>query len=255
MYLNYLTIDISKSGYTDELEEWINYLLGALHDSRQIINEEHQFILDDNKRIKVLISSPEKDSLDEKYHSEYAKKWIKKISKFSNSKIDFIYLSKDPQFIYSVPKVHKSYIIYGDYFTPLICGETFQPIPLYNIPYTYHDNKCYNDLRSWHSNYEWLYNIWQSSLVGKRFSLKQLHDINSGLNIEGLRIRQRVETLTNLHTYYFLFNNRHYSLKKYENWKCPICNQNWYIKDSLDEFITFKCEKCRIVSDLPPYLK
>jgi len=57
--------------------------------------------------------------------------------------------------------------------------------------------------------------------------------------------------LTGVPTYYFLFNYRTWTTKEDRERKCPITGNDWLIEGKTDDdFIAFKCDESRLVSEL-----
>jgi predicted nucleic acid-binding Zn ribbon protein len=126
-----------------------------------------------------------------------------------------------------------------------------KPIPLYHIPPTHHDSKCYDNLKSWERNYQRLYGLWLNGEVCEQFALRQLQDPRSKLSQMGREMCQRIEDLTGKPTYYFLLNYRRWTKAKDNTRKCPLTGKDWLLesKTSSDP-IAFKCEESRLVSEL-----
>lgn len=251
MFTYEIEIDFSEQGYNEDIEQDTYGFLSSFYDSRQIISNSYQFIRSGNK-LKIPVACPEVDSLDRKNCSEYAIRYIDRLKDRLKREIAFIRTGTEARYEeYAVPAKSSYYILYHGKFSPLLCGDTFQPIPLYKIPYTYHDHKCYNDIRTWDWNYESLYGLWISGTVGEKFALHQLQQVHSSLSIEGRTICERIEKLTGVPTYYFLFNYRAWGRRRDAERKCPVTGKSWLIAGTtFNHFIAFKSDEARLVSEL-----
>lgn len=147
------------------------------------------------------------------------------------------------------------YILYFKDWSPLISGPDEEPVPLYKIPYTAHGN-TYDDIYFWDNNYNRVYYLWIGSAVGERWALKQLQNHDSELNTQGRDCCEIIEKLTDIPTYYFLMNYRAWSHKQDRERKCPNCGGDWLIEGKTDrDFYAFKCDRCRLLSELSPNVR
>ncbi|MEE9439692.1 MAG: DUF2310 family Zn-ribbon-containing protein [Saprospiraceae bacterium] len=122
---------------------------------------------------------------------------------------------------------------------------------MYSIPRTDHAGTDYDNIIFWHQDYKRLHGLWLSSGSYESFAQEQLQDILSPINKRGREICSVIEKLTGVPTFYFLFNYRSVSVVEDKQWKCPITGNNWYINGkSSSNFIAFKCDESRLVSEL-----
>ncbi len=243
-----LVLNLSKIGYQPEIVDHLESLLINLADAQQIITSDCTLAQADHT-IRVAVTCPELDALDVKNCTVYGKRTIEKIEAALQSPIQFIPTGIDPRYEpYIGQKKPTVYILQGNGIFPLLNGDSNSFIPLYKIPFTYHDEACYNDVRFWNNNYERLYGIWFNG-IHEKFAQRQMQDPHSALSIEGRAVCQRIETLTGVPTYYFLFNYRRRSRTQERAWKCPLCGKDWLLEgaEPRDEF-AFRCDEDRIVS-------
>lgn len=233
------------------LFEYLDNYFWSLNRATQIINDEWHYEIVKNG-LTVKLFCPEKDSYKDKKSTEYTIRYKQKIEKELNYTLEFEYIGIDPEYgEIQIPKISEFYILYPDKYSPLLDGTTLNPIPLYKIPYTYHDGKCYDDINWYKSNYERVEGLWFNGTVGERWCQNQLQNFNSSLVKQGMECCRKIEELTKTPTYYHLFNYRAWGKTKDENRKCPNCGGEWIIKGrTYKDFYAFKCDKCRIVSQL-----
>jgi predicted nucleic acid-binding Zn ribbon protein len=248
-----IIIDISKSGYEDtELEHNLWDYLVFLNDTCQITNDDYIFTKSGDT-IRVRVVCPEADTLFIENTTSYVKQARQKLEQLIGCPIRYEKVGTEPQVRnYRIPQNSSFYILYYGDFSPLICGDTLKPIPLYCIPPTHDDGLCYDNLHTWERSYKRLYGLWINGLVGERFALKQMQNADSILSQAGRELCQRIEDLTGKPTYYFLFNYRGWSKAQDLARKCPVTGQDWIIpgKTSSDDYIAFKCDESRLVSEL-----
>lgn len=240
-----------KNVGSEEFLESADSYMRSLYGSKQIINEEFPYDIIDNG-LSVNLYCPEPDSFEEKNSTEYGKSWRKKIEEELECKLEFVYKGLHPELDkFNIHTKWEFLILRSNYLSPLYEGKSFEPIPLYKIPYTYHDKKCYNDINFWENNYGRVYGLWFNGAVGERWAQNQLQIHNSELSKQGIECCKRIEELTKVPTYYFLFNYRAWGRKKDAAWKCPSCNGDWLIENkTFNDNFAFKCDDCRLISEL-----
>ena len=247
-----IIIDVSKSGFEDsELEHHLWDLLSFLYDTRQIVNDEYQFVRSGDS-VRVSVACPEPSALMMTPPTRFiADKWAA-IEALTQAKIEITQIGTDPnQAGYVIPQNPSFYILRQGWFSPLLCGDTGKPIPLYRIPPTNPDGDCYDNLRFWEKAYHRLYGLWIGSGVGERFALGQMQDHQSALSQQGRALCERIEALTGTPTYYHLFNYRGWSEKQDQARLCPVTGKLWRIEgSSTADFIAFKSDEARLVSEL-----
>lgn len=243
-----IIVHLQGNNFNDGLEDAIDCYCSIMRNSKQIINDEN-FIKNTGESLEVEVLCPAEDSLDDKYNSKYTAFWKNRIEEICGQPIQYKrsgnwYIDWD----YKVPENPTGYILKGDnYISPLRSLDNFEPVPLYKIPYTGRDGHSFDDIRSWTFAYESMKSLWWG--IYERFATKQLQDCNSKLNKSGREIAATIERLTEKPTYYFLFNDRNKKAEKKNN-HCPQCGNDWKLKESLHNTIDYKCDDCRLVSEI-----
>jgi len=238
---------------SEEFFEFADNYFQSLYGSKQIINEEwHYEPIDDGLSINLFC--PEEDSYKERNSTIYANQWKKRIEEELHCIFKFNYIGLAPEFgETNIPEKRNFLILKAVPFSPLIEGKSLDQIPLYKIPFTYYDGECYNDINSWQNNYERIYGLWYNGAVGERWAQNQLQNHDSELSKQGIDCSKRIEEVTQIPTYYFLFNYRAWGQKKDKKRKCPSCGNDWLLEGSTsNDFYAFKCDDCRLISELSP---
>jgi predicted nucleic acid-binding Zn ribbon protein len=127
----------------------------------------------------------------------------------------------------------------------LRCNGT---VPLYRLPRSASGE--HSDLLSWESNYKACDTLQMNCKVGERFGERQLSDLDSSLTQSGLAVCREIERLTGRPAYYYLYrgDTRRPSVEPSRN--CPGCNCAWRLKRPLHGKFDFKCDRCRLVSNI-----
>lgn len=246
-----LEIDISRSGFEGaDLEDRFWALLSSLYDTRQIISNEH-CVVRSGDRVSVQVTVPEPDALMHQTTAYVHKAW-NDVERLTGSKVALVPQGQRVEYYHFDVSARSSfYILRWGWYSPLICGDTHMPIPLYRIPPTNPDALCYDNLRSWENAYKRLYGLWLGSGVGERFAQRQMQELNSKLSEEGRRLCRQIEVLTGVPTYYFLFNYRAWSQKSDRARLCPATSRPWLIEGATEaSYIAFKSDEARLVSQL-----
>jgi predicted nucleic acid-binding Zn ribbon protein len=239
-----------KNVGTEEFFEIADNYFYSLYSCNQVVNEERQFeSIPDG--LSVNLFCPEKDSFKIENSTKYAKEQRAKLESELQCRFEFKYLGIDPEYgEYSIPQSSNFLILKTGEFSPLIDGDTFETIPKYKIPFT-HDGDNYYDINTWEKNYVRVSGLWFSGEVDESRMQDQLQEHDSDLNKQGIECSKKIEAITKLPTYYFLFNYRELSEKDDQLRKCPGCGGDWLIEGKTsDDFYGFKCDPCRLVSEI-----
>ena len=243
-----------KEKHDQQYESWVNLAsdyIFHLERTGQIL-KTHGHISINGKTLKVSVFCPEKDAFSLKNCNPYNIKTIHKLEQHTGSKIKHIITGREAEYAdYVVPKNSSFYILRNGWDSPLICGDTHNAIPLYKFPRTDLQGDGYDNIYFWNQNYERLYGLWLSSGAYEGFAEQQLHDPWSDINKTGRELCRLVEDLTGVPTYYFMFNYRGWSEEDDRKRKCPVTGSDWLIEGkSSSDFIAFKCDESRLVSEL-----
>lgn len=85
---------------------------------------------------------------------------------------------------------------------------------------------------------------------GGRFGIFQLSKHESSLSKRGRDICDRLTFTTGIPTYYYLLKLSGRGLKAEQNRKCPSCNGEWLLEEVLHGVFDFKCDNCRLLSNI-----
>lgn len=131
--------------------------------------------------------------------------------------------------------------------SPLHHGQSLQPIPLYKL--------CKNqphlsmDLIKWQENWQ-AYDQLQMNAAGlEKLALEEMSDPQSQLSKHGITLAQELEKYTQTPTYYYLYRVGGNNLPQEQQRCCPSCGNQWKLNIPHDIFY-FKCDQCRLVSNL-----
>jgi len=250
MFIQEVSIEINSNCSKDEVYQEFNLLMSFYRSNGQTQGRiESQYI--DKNKITALPYTLENNSLEKKNNNVYVNKWIEKIQTLSNALISIKTIGKTMEDYNGCCTCEKSdfYILITNYVSiesPVTCGNCNSNVALYNLP-TYYDFG-YMPILNWETNYQSCDRLQMNCQVGERWALNQMQKTDSALSKQGIQICKRIEELTKVPTYYFLYNYRKHKISD-DNRPCPICNKKWNLKSRM-HFYDFKCDDCRIISTI-----
>lgn len=131
---------------------------------------------------------------------------------------------------------------------PLRCLSCSGIVPLYRIPRN--KTREHAAVLDWKSNYRACDTLQMNCGVGERFGTRQMSDPMSELSRSGLKVCKEIQDLTNCPTYYFLHRASGRSRAAEARRKCPICGGPWLLEAPLHGKFDFKCDHCRVLSNV-----
>jgi len=253
MYIQEVSIEIKTKVNQDELVEEFDLLMNYYRGSGQTQGKiESQYIKD-----KKIVSYPftlEKNSLNSKNNNFYVNRQAKKLEELCGSKLKIETKGTNYQSYKSPCTCKKSdyYILTTNYVTilsPIKCGSCNKSVPLYKLPIYY--DYGYMPILSWESNFIACDTLQMNCEVGEKWALNQMEKLSSSLTKQGRKICSSIEEKTGIPTFYYLMN---YNLFKGDTLDrtCPSCNQKWSLNKPEHNLYDFKCQKCRLISNLSP---
>jgi len=248
MYVQEVSIEINTDIGKDNIVGDFYVLMLHYVDSGQIQGESEPYI--NGNKVVFSLFTFEKDSLSERYNNLYINQQIKKIEELCNSTIQFKIAgeSREGGEWTCACTTPEFYILRTEYVcisAPLICGTCEKGIPLYRLPH--YDDHGYKPILKWEENYRSCDRLQMNFEVGERWALNQLQKADSQLSRQGREICRGIEELTNIPTYYYLYNDKKVKGDQLLN-PCPACGKKWTLEKPLHGFYRFKCDDCRIVS-------
>jgi predicted nucleic acid-binding Zn ribbon protein len=233
-------------------EKAINAFLEALRANGQILGREFAVAFNDGEfRARLLL--PEKTSLANRYNSPWVKvalagltaaKLLAPREKFIGQDINSEASNTD------TPSWQLLYTSYVHMCSPLRNGDNLLPIPLYQLPATF--NGDHKRIIKWQTEWQACDELQMAAATKAEFAaLDEITRADSDLFRRGWDLRGRIEYLTKIPTYYYLYRVGGESLESEMNRECPRCgSHDWKLEQPLLDLFHFRCEPCRIVSNL-----
>jgi predicted nucleic acid-binding Zn ribbon protein len=252
MYSLILKFNLPGKRNNENARDSINSYLAALRMNGQIIDSSWPIYFKE-KSFFTNVLTPERTSLNHKNDNKYVKE---SKAELTIKGLSIPYSIVNGRDIDSAPvgNLSKSdfFFLYTNYVTlesSIRDSSNFNPIPLYKLPKTYDDE--YYDIICWQSDYKYCDGLQMGCKTGERFATKELTLIDSSLSKRGIEICKKLSKSVNKPFYYYLYKGSCQSNKDEENRFCPGCgNKKWKLKTPLHNIFDFKCDKCKIVSNI-----
>ncbi len=251
MYAAKISVPLNPDENNQSLTQTFELLLRAWRENGQILGRENPLFLNHNEIVATTLI-PEEDSLDHKYNTEIIDQWFSKIGDVSNNNLDVRIVGVSPLSGGTCSgETSSSYILYTNHRSfspPLRCGDSSLPIPIYKIAPEISGSRSY--ITNWQLNYQSCDTLHSNSAVGEQFGQRQVQQFDSPLSKEGRSICEKIEKHTGVPTYYYIAKPNGKSLRQEKKRTCPSCNSKWFLKEPWHDIFDFKCDNCRLISNI-----
>lgn len=106
------------------------------------------------------------------------------------------------------------------------------------------------DVIKWQENWQACDQLQMNGSALEQHALQQISAIDSTLTKHGRYLAQDIEHHTGIPTYYYLYRVGGESLTTEQQRRCPNCQQEWKLTEPLFDLFYFKCDHCRLISNL-----
>lgn len=204
----------------------------------------------DNFCTRIVI--PEQHALQQPFHSKRGIKALQHLSEAGLAYPQSAVLGMDLMSQHTDPCPTPPFLLlysrFNDTCSALRCGEHFAPVPVYKLQT---DSEDHEALIRWQLQYQALDEVqMQHSRVLNKAAERSLQQINSVLNRQGRKLARQYERLNQLPVFYALYSGSSKDCAVEATKCCPGCGQNWRLAEPLHQIFDFKCEQCRLVSNI-----
>ena len=232
------------------MNDLVYSLLGAWEKNGQILSSDTLSMDKDSLHAYVLI--PKKDALNKRFANKYVRKYMDKCLEETSYLPQITLHGPTPESARPCTcKRPPGYILYTNFLSvesPIRCADCFRPVPLYLLPYI--DDEEHLGFLSWSSNYKACDTLQIGCTVGERFGEQQMIRHDSALSKQGREICRELEAKVKRKVYYYLFKYRGRSLTAERKRRCPECKQPWILGEQWHNLFDFRCERCRLLSNI-----
>lgn len=251
MILAKLTFECFEDTTITAVERAISSLITELKYNGQIIGNEFPCLLKDGHFITQALC-PTEDSLQYTNNNRAVNNAISALSDYGilQPKIDILgqEIHSDMSDPDHTPLWQVLYTSYVQTCSPLRCGEHFAPIPLYRQPAI--GNGSYKQLINWQQDWQACDQLQMNGRSAEFAALFEIGDVNSSLAQRGRALAKIIEENAGIPTYYYLYRVGGENLQSEKQRLCPQCNNEWALDEPLHQVFDFKCDDCRLVSNL-----
>lgn len=222
MYVVELHFECFDNTTISAVEKGINGLMDALRYNGQVLGREFPVVMGEGEFF-VRAVCPEQDSLHPSNHSDFVKVCLKRLSdacllapkaRLLGRDINSEQAAED-----ETPSWQVLYTTYVHTCSPLRSGETLLPIPLYRNPPTL--NGDHKSVIKWQTEWQACDEIQMAGgCKAEHAALRELSEVGSDLFRRGWDIRGRIEYITQIPTYYYLYKVGGKSLEEEKARKC-----------------------------------
>lgn len=132
--------------------------------------------------------------------------------------------------------------------SPVRCGDCFAPVPLYRLPErgTFSREHVLFWARAWQA----CDRLQMGCRVEERSTTRQISDPGSELSAWGRDLCRAISRLTRIPTYLYLYRGEAKNWSREKQRLCPVCGGPWLLEEDLHDLFDFKCDRCRLVSNI-----
>ncbi|MDP5150245.1 DUF2310 family Zn-ribbon-containing protein [Rheinheimera baltica] len=195
---------------------------------------------------------PEEQALLHKHHSTPGLCALQQLATAGLAYPQLQLLGMDVMSQHTDPCEHAdNYILYSrfnDTCSAVRCAEHFAPIPLYKLIPHGLDHEA---LIRWQLQFQALDEIqMQETRVLRKGAERSLQLLHSQLNRQGRKLASQLERDNNTRVYYALYSGSSTNCAHEPGKTCPGCGNNWRLPQPLHDLFDFKCDNCRLVSNI-----
>ncbi|RYZ79519.1 MAG: hypothetical protein EOP04_27585 [Proteobacteria bacterium] len=242
---------------TEEGEEdrgLIEILTHSWRANGQILGSEFPMVFAKNA-YRLVFMVPKADSLDTHHDCKYVTSGKSLLNKAGFRGPFITVLGEDPFSAEPCSCSKRSYFIlyttYSSLESSLHCGDCFSPVPRYEISNVDSPSRELFDLfNSWGSDYQSCDSLQMNCNTGEKFGLREISNHDSSLSKRGREICDTITAAEGLPAYYYLHRYRGRSRVSEKKRKCPSCGGDWLLQEQLHETFDFKCDHCRLLSNI-----
>ena len=254
MFLTQITFARAKGIAADEeeLEEAADWYLATLLKNGQVYGDR---LTGWNRRtLTAYTYLARPDSMAERNHCEFSRAALQAVVELFGQSPTWKILEDNVPKRFPSWKRCTSFYLFTNAFeeaSPLCCGDTGQPVPLYLLPISQETREylCY-----WSSAYRNHDMLWIGSGALEIPAYKQMADPASELSQNGRDLCAEIQQATGIPTFYYI--QRYWGRREgEENRLCPGCGSKWRVKGTRPQGapfhqFAFRCKRCRLVSNL-----
>ncbi len=251
MILTRLVFECFEDTTLTAVERAISSLITELKYNGQIIGNEFPCLLKDGQFVTQALC-PTEDALAHYNNNSAVSRALTALNEAGVLKPKIDILGQELHSDMSDPEHNPSWqILYTSYVqtcSPLRCGEHFAPIPLYRQPKL--ANGCYKQLINWQQDWQACDQLQMNGRSAEFAAVAEIGEHDSSLAMRGRALANTLEKNSGIATYYYLYRVGGENKSSEQQRRCPSCNGDWALSEPIHQVFDFKCDDCRLVSNL-----
>ena len=108
----------------------------------------------------------------------------------------------------------------------------------------------HDGIKFWRADYQSCDTLQMGCTVGEKFGERELFRHDSSLSAQGIAICNTIAKETGIATFYYLLRSKGRNLTNEKKRKCPSCGGDWLLEEPLHDLFDFKCDRCRLLSNI-----
>lgn len=251
MFAVELKFEVQARGAADERTDAITSLIGALERNGNLVNG--YVVSGESKAWTVHAIAPGRDAFHKSNWNESVRQSMGGLARVNLKGPRIRYIGKIPETSFTcqcaAPTGFYLFTTFLDVEPPLRCIRCNGTVPLYRLPSS--QTGEHSRLLSWQSNYQACDTLQINCGFGERFGERQMSDPASGLSRLGLAACRKIEGLTGRPVYYYLYRGDAARSRVNElSRRCPTCGGQWFLKKPLHGKFDFRCDHCKLLSNI-----
>lgn len=247
-------VNFSYQNFKSDTVTLINQIINQWRYNGQIIGREFAVTFQQTEQenlFQTRVSTPEQTSLMPENNSEEVNEALLQAEEAGVLFQSFEIVGRDYQ-AEQTSEIKQQpfqvlYTTYLDSCSPIYGGEDFCPIPLYQA--TQQTQMLGEQVIKWQEDWQACDQLQMNGGALEQVALQQISEVDSELAQQGRALCQQLEAVQNVPTYYYLYRLGDDPDVEY-NRLCPSCHGAWKLAEPLHGMLHFKCDKCRLVSNL-----
>ncbi|OOR95169.1 hypothetical protein B0186_11390 [Canicola haemoglobinophilus] len=248
----FFTYQQTKDSPVNNVTYLINQIVEQWRYNGQIIGREIPLFTADQGFFALRVTCPEEQSLLPEFNNAEVNKALEQAESagiiFDSFQIIADDLNSNMTYQGEQPTWQVLYTTYLQSCSPVHSGDDLLPIPLYkqfkNIPH------LSMDIIKWQENWQACDQLQMNGSTLEKQALNEISEFDSQLSKHGYHLAQEIEKHTGIPTYYYLYRIGGKDLESEQQRLCPSCQQQWNLDKPLFNIFHFKCDHCRLVSNL-----
>ena len=228
------------------IEQWRN--------NGQIIGREFGVTLHKD-HFQARLSLPEQESLLPKWNSEWVDLVQQEAEEYGVCFESFEIIGQDYQADETASVANQNMLIlyttHLDSCSPIKTfdekTQSLKPVPLYRI--LKESPELSEALVKWQEDWQACDQLQMNGHVLEAQALAEISHVDSVLTQTGRRLAKAIEEVNQTPVYYYLYRLGKDTKVEHER-KCPSCGSTWKLVEPIAEILHFKCDSCRLVSNL-----